>query len=61
MLSCGVHVMALAHIAPDAAADGVPIPGKYEFQHLTNNPSMGVFMSGKGGWKNDKTTRKRLD
>lgn len=36
-----------AAIAPEAAALGVPIPGKQESPHL-NSPSTGVFKFGKG-------------
>lgn len=36
-----------AAMAPDAAAEGVPIPGKHESPQR-KSPSRGVFMSGKG-------------
>ena len=42
--------MVLAAIAPDAAALGVPIPGKHESPHL-RRPSTGVFKFGKGKGK----------
>lgn len=37
----------MAAIAPDAAADGVPIPGKQESPHR-RRPSTGVFRFGNG-------------
>jgi hypothetical protein len=40
----------LAAITPEAAADGVPIPGKQESPHRSN-PSTGVFKLGKGNAK----------
>ena len=39
--------MVLAAITPEAAADGVPMPGKHESPHR-NNPSTGVFKLGNG-------------
>ena len=40
-------VIVFAAITPDAAADGVPIPGKHESPQRSS-PSTGVFRSGNG-------------
>jgi len=42
--------MVLAQIAPDAAAEGVPIPGKQESPQR-RRPSTGVFKLGNGNGK----------